>query len=88
MVDAGMSQRQAAKALGVDKRTIGRDLGHSAPKNGAKCPTPPEDMPTEEEAEESSQNDVFEQACPLRIADLAGGVDLRAGEADIGNWRF
>jgi hypothetical protein len=39
LVDSGMSQRGAAKVLGVDKRTIGRDLGHNAPECGAKSPS-------------------------------------------------
>jgi len=39
LVASGMSQRQAAKLLGVDKRTIGRDVGHNAPKCGAKSVT-------------------------------------------------
>jgi len=40
MIEAGMSQRQAAKALGVDKRTIGRDLGGAErPKSGAERTT-------------------------------------------------
>jgi hypothetical protein len=34
-----MSQRKAAKVLGVDKRTIARDVGQSAPKSGAKSAT-------------------------------------------------
>jgi N6-adenosine-specific RNA methylase IME4 len=38
LIDAGMSQRDAAKALGVDKRTVGRDLGRNAPKSGAHAP--------------------------------------------------
>jgi ParB family chromosome partitioning protein len=40
LVNSGMSQRKAAKALGVDKRTIGRDVGQNAPQSGAKIPTP------------------------------------------------
>lgn len=39
LVKGGMSQRQAAKALGVDKRTIGRDVGQDAPNSGAKRTT-------------------------------------------------
>jgi hypothetical protein len=35
----GMNQRAAAKALGVDKRTIGRDVGQNALESGAKRPT-------------------------------------------------
>jgi transposase len=38
LVDGGMSQRAAAAALEVDKRTIGRDLRHCAPESGAMCP--------------------------------------------------
>lgn len=40
LIEAGVSQRDAAKALGVDKRTIGRDLdGAERPKSGAERPT-------------------------------------------------
>jgi hypothetical protein len=39
MVNGGMSRRQAAKVLGVDPRTVRRDLGQSAPGNGAESPT-------------------------------------------------
>ena len=63
MVDSGMSRREAAKALGVHHSTVQADLGEKSAKNGGKSATPPEEMPTEEEAEESSQNDVFEHAC-------------------------
>lgn len=38
LVGAGVSLRKAAKQLGVDKRTIGRDMGRNAPKSGAKSP--------------------------------------------------
>ena len=42
LIDSGLSQRQAAKALGVDHATINRDLAvQNAPRNGAKCTTMP-----------------------------------------------
>jgi N6-adenosine-specific RNA methylase IME4 len=37
LMDAGMSQRDAAKALGVDKRTVGRDLGRGGAKRPSKA---------------------------------------------------
>jgi transposase len=39
MIEGGMSQRQAAKALGVGKDTIRRDVAQSAPESSAKRAT-------------------------------------------------
>src|SRR5262245_41337842 len=39
MIEAGMSQRQAAKALGVSKATVTRDVGSKRPKSGPERPT-------------------------------------------------
>jgi IS30 family transposase len=39
LAETGMSQRKIAEVLGVDKRTIGRDLAQDAPESGAKRPT-------------------------------------------------
>jgi hypothetical protein len=39
LVNSGMSQRAAAKVLGVDHATIQRDVAQDAPKSGAKCTT-------------------------------------------------
>lgn len=41
LVDAGMSQRQAAKALGVPRRTLRDDVGGNRPESGPKPPTSP-----------------------------------------------
>jgi len=39
LVNGGMSQRQAAKALGVDPKTIRNDVGKKSPGSGEKVPT-------------------------------------------------
>jgi transposase len=39
LIDGGMSQRQAAKALGVSKRTIQNDVDTKYPKSGQKVST-------------------------------------------------
>jgi hypothetical protein len=39
LVKGGMSQRQAAKELGVDHKTVQRDLAQSAPQDGEKRAT-------------------------------------------------
>jgi N6-adenosine-specific RNA methylase IME4 len=39
LIEGGMSQRQAAKVLGVDQATISRDVMQSASKSDAKCIT-------------------------------------------------
>ena len=39
LIEAGMSQRQAAKALGVGKGTIQRDMDQNGPKSGPKRTT-------------------------------------------------
>jgi N6-adenosine-specific RNA methylase IME4 len=39
LIESGLSQRAAAGVLGVDHRTIGRDLGNNSPKSGEKFPT-------------------------------------------------
>ena len=38
LVNGGLSLRQAAKVLGVNKRTIARDVGQNAPQSGAQSP--------------------------------------------------
>jgi hypothetical protein len=54
LVNGGMSRRGAAKALGVSHQTINDDLGgKKVAKNGKKVATPPEEMPTAEEADET-----------------------------------
>jgi ParB family chromosome partitioning protein len=40
LVNDGMSQRNAAKLLGVPRRTLRRDLGQNGPENGPQRPTP------------------------------------------------
>lgn len=41
LVDAGVSQRKAAKALGVDPKTVRNDLaGKKSPQSGGKIPAP------------------------------------------------
>jgi hypothetical protein len=45
LVDAGMSQRQAAKVLGVDHKTIQNDLANKSPQAGDKVATPTIDKP-------------------------------------------
>jgi transposase len=37
-VTGGMSKRKAAKALGVDPKTIRNDVGKKSPENGDKFP--------------------------------------------------
>jgi hypothetical protein len=51
---AGLSQRQAAKVLGVAKDTVRRDVAEDAPKSGAKSATkpPPKPKPPEGDPEE------------------------------------
>jgi transposase len=39
LVESGLSRREAAKILGVDHRTIGRDLGQDSPESGEGSPT-------------------------------------------------
>ena len=39
LIEGGMSQRQAAKALGVSHQTLGRDLAHDGPESGPKRTT-------------------------------------------------
>jgi hypothetical protein len=38
LIASGVSKRKVGKMLGVDKRTVGRDVGQNAPKSGAKRP--------------------------------------------------
>ena len=38
-VDSGLSQRQAAKVLGVDHKTIQNDLANKSPRSGEKVAT-------------------------------------------------
>jgi hypothetical protein len=73
LVNGGMSRRQAAKALGVDKRTIGRDLGHNAPKSGAECTTKPAATRT---AHERIAKFAFDQ--PAK--DVPAGDPIRHGD--------
>jgi hypothetical protein len=78
MVDSGMSRRGAAKALGVSRQTVLNDLGdNKVVRNGKKVVAPPEPMPTEQEVEESSQNDVFEHACLLLDEDMTDATRER-----------
>jgi hypothetical protein len=45
LANAGMPQRQIAKAVGVERSTVQRDLGaRKAPQNEAKSATPIEDL--------------------------------------------
>jgi hypothetical protein len=67
--------RQAAKVLGVDKRTIARDVGQSAPENGAKGPSPDEYDP-----ENDSQTIDEEHEEGLRVIAARGFLN-RAVEA-------
>ncbi|MGP0084635.1 MAG: hypothetical protein ACLP0B_13540 [Steroidobacteraceae bacterium] len=39
LVESGMSQRKAAKMLGVDHKTIAKDVGKNSPRSGDKFPT-------------------------------------------------
>jgi transposase len=39
LVEGGMSQREAAKALGVSHQTLGRDLVHDGPESGPQRTT-------------------------------------------------
>ena len=39
LVAGGMSQRKVAKVLGVDHKTIAKDLGKNSPKSGEKFPS-------------------------------------------------
>jgi len=50
LVNGGMSQRKAAKLLGVGKDTVRRDVAHNAPKSGAQCATKPARTRTAHEA--------------------------------------
>src|SRR5262249_14544327 len=36
LIKSGLSQREAARLLGVNHKTIQRDVAHNAPKSGAK----------------------------------------------------
>jgi N6-adenosine-specific RNA methylase IME4 len=58
LIDAGMSQRDAAKALNVDKRTVGRDL--KRPKSGANAPR----AKAERRAERERELGEFQAALP------------------------
>jgi len=55
LIESGMSQRQAAKVLGVDHKTIRRDVGKSAPESGAKSPTTKAERRAERERELASK---------------------------------
>jgi transposase len=81
LVNGGMSKREAAKQLGVSHSTVVQDVngGRNSSKSGKKSSTRngksttaiEQKMPTEQEADESWQNDIYDQACLLlnRMAD-------------------
>ena len=59
LVDAGMSQRQAAKVLGVNHKTIQNDLARESPKSGEKVATQGvvQLRPSQQEDDEPEQDD-------------------------------
>lgn len=70
------SDRAIAAELGIDHKTVGKarkSTGEYSPvekrtgKDGKarRVPVPVEEMPTEEEADQAWQNDVYDQACFL-----------------------
>jgi hypothetical protein len=69
LVNSGMSRRKTAKALGVSKDTIRRDVAHNAPNSGAQCATP-----TRALLAQSDQND---WRTPRKYLDAARAVTHR-----------
>lgn len=68
----GMSTRQIAQVTGASQSTVARDVAEpndskSEPNGSArrakKAPAPDEDMPTDEEADQSEQEALYDQAC-------------------------
>jgi N6-adenosine-specific RNA methylase IME4 len=51
LIEGGMSQRQAAKVLGVDHKTIQNDMANKSPKNGEKVATTKAERRAERELE-------------------------------------
>jgi len=45
LIESGMSQRKAAKELGVSKNTVRRDMVHNGPKTGPKRTTKAHKLP-------------------------------------------
>jgi hypothetical protein len=79
----GMSTRQIAKVTGASHQTVGRDLrGPNGPASGPNAPqvkaeaVEDDGMPTEEEAEESYQKTLYDQAC-LFLRSMTGPTRQR-----------
>jgi hypothetical protein len=74
MVSGGMSRRQAAKALGVNHKTIQRDLAQSAPESGAKCAAAKPAMTR------TAHEDIAKFAFDQPAADVPVGDPIRHGD--------
>jgi N6-adenosine-specific RNA methylase IME4 len=69
LIEAGMSQRQAAKVLGVDHKTVQRDLAQDAPPSGEKRATKAERRAERELELASKQTALPSQRYGVIVAD-------------------
>lgn len=70
LVDAGMSQRQAAKALGVSHTQIQNDLAENLPENGKKVATKAERRGERAAELESSKGFLYQNTSVGRTTDV------------------
>lgn len=79
LVDSGMSQRQAAKALGVGRGTVQRDLDRNGPESGPKRATQKKpkprhviDTPSDPIVEPCTDCDTQEEEWQRSLSNMAG----------------
>jgi transcriptional regulator with XRE-family HTH domain len=91
LIDAGMSQRQAAKALGVDERTVRRDMRPDAAENAAERRTPEpslfqaeppiDDAKAAESARERDERRQLRWAATLNLLSVVSALDRQPSHA-------
>lgn len=78
LVDSGMSQRDAAKALGVSSKTIQRDLGQNVQENETECPVT--ETTTKAAATRTAHEQIAKFAFSQPAKDVPPGDPIRFGD--------